>query len=108
MEATVGGDSDTIQAVSFQRKERLPGFMMVVMGPLAIQLALGPGKPWWTEMRRNVLLAERCADHVGRCFGWKVRLDWAMASKTPRSLSEQIHCRASPEASDLSADLNSL
>ena len=92
----------------FPSKQGLPGFMTVVMDPPATQLALGPGKPWWMEVRRDALLAERCADRVERCFGRKVRLDWVMASKTPRSLSEQTHCHATREAHDVNADLSSL
>lgn len=59
----------------FLSKQRLPGFMSVVMDPPAIQLALGPGKPWRMKVRRDALLAKRCADRAGRCFGQKVRLD---------------------------------
>ena len=92
----------------FLSKQRLPGFMSVVMDPPAIQLALGPGKPWRMKVRRDALLAKRCADRAGRCFGQKVRLDWVMASKTPRSLSERSHCYATPEARVVNADLNSL
>ena len=44
----------------FPSKQRLPGFMSVVMDPPAIQLALGPGKPWRMKVRRDTLLAERC------------------------------------------------